>query len=98
MEKISIPVLFFFQTADGTISGRVLKHCHCIYFLTSEKANCAAEVCSPDLLDRGEPRNAGVVSDHGFGTFNGFMLRRIAYTRCLQNRYGVAEASALAFP
>jgi hypothetical protein len=57
-----------------------LKHTHGIYFLTLEKANSAAEVCSADLLDRGEPRNAGVVSDHYVGTSNGVMLRRIVYT------------------
>ena len=57
-----------------------LKHTHGIYFLTLEKSNSAAEVCSQDLLDRTEPRNAGLVSDHYVGTSNGVMLRRIIYT------------------
>lgn len=57
-----------------------LKHTHGIYFLTLEKSNSAAEICSQDLLDRSEPRNAGVVSDHLVGTSNGVMLRRVVYT------------------
>ena len=57
-----------------------LKHTHGIYFLTLEKSNSAAEICSQDQLDRSEPRNAGVVSDHLVGTSNGVMLRRIVYT------------------
>lgn len=57
-----------------------LKHTHGIYFLTLEKTNSAAEICSQDQLDRSEPRNAGVVSDHHVGTSNGVMLRRIVYT------------------
>ncbi len=57
-----------------------LKHTHGIYFLTLEKAKSAAEICSADLLDRTEPRNAGVISDHYVGTSNSVMLRRIVYT------------------
>jgi hypothetical protein len=57
-----------------------LKHTHGIYFLTLEKANSTAEICSPDLLDRTEPKNAGVISDHYVGTSNSVMLRRIVYT------------------
>jgi hypothetical protein len=57
-----------------------LKHTHGIYFLTMEKSNSSAEICSPDQLDRSEPRNSGVVSDHLVGTSNGVMLRRIVYT------------------
>ena len=56
-----------------------LKHTHGIYFLTLEKSNSTAEVCSQDQLDRNEPRNAGVISDHLVGTSNGVMLRRIVY-------------------
>jgi hypothetical protein len=44
-----------------------------------EKSNSAAEVCSANLLDRTDPRNQGVVSDHLVGTSNGVQLRRIVY-------------------
>lgn len=57
-----------------------LKHTYGIYFTTCEKSNSTARICSPDLLDRSEPRNAGVVSDHLVGTANGVQLRRIVYT------------------
>ena len=57
-----------------------LKHSHGIYFITLEKSNSAAEICSTDLLDRSEPRNEGVASDHLVGTSNGVQLRRIVYT------------------
>ncbi len=57
-----------------------LKHTYGIYFLTLEKSNSAAEICSPDLLDHADPRNEGVVSDHLVGTSNGVQLRRIVYT------------------
>ena len=57
-----------------------LKHTYGIYFLTMEKSNSAAEICSADLLDRSDPRNEGVVSDHLVGTSNGVQLRRIVYT------------------
>ncbi len=57
-----------------------LKHTYGIYFTTCEKSNSAAKICSADLLDRSEPRNAGVVSDHLVYTSNGVQLRRIVYT------------------
>lgn len=57
-----------------------LKQTHGVYFITQEKSNSAAEICSEDLLDRSEPRNEGVVSDHLVGTSNGVQLRRIVYT------------------
>lgn len=57
-----------------------LKHTYGIYFLTMEKSNSAAEICSENLLDRSDPRNEGVVSDHLVGTSNGVQLRRIVYT------------------
>jgi DDE family transposase len=57
-----------------------LKHTYGIYFLTMEKVNSAAEICSPDLLDRSNIRNEGVVSDHLVGTSNGVQLRRVVYT------------------
>jgi hypothetical protein len=57
-----------------------LKHTYGIYFITLEKSNSAAEICSNDMLDRSEVRNAGVVSDHLVGTSNGVQLRRIVYT------------------
>ena len=57
-----------------------LKHTYGIYFLSCEKSNSAAEICSADMLDRSEPRNEGVVSDHLVGTSNGVQLRRIVYS------------------
>jgi transposase len=57
-----------------------LKHTHGIYFLTLEKANSAAEICSLDQFDRSEPNKAGLTSDHRVGTSNGVILRRIVYT------------------
>jgi hypothetical protein len=57
-----------------------LKHTYGIYFITCEKSNSAAAICSPDRLDRSEPRNEGVVSDHLVVTSNGVQLRRIVYT------------------
>ena len=56
-----------------------LKHTYGIYFTSCEKSNSAAEICSVNLLDRAEPRNEGVVSDHLVGTSNGVQLRRIVY-------------------
>ena len=56
-----------------------LKHTYGIYFTTCEKSNSAAEICSVNMLDRTDPRNAGVVSDHMVGTSNGVQLRRIVY-------------------
>jgi len=57
-----------------------LKHTYGIYFITLEKANSAAEICSVNLLDHTDPRNEGVVSDHLVGTAGGVLLRRIVYT------------------
>lgn len=45
-----------------------------------EKSNSAAEICSVDMLDRTEPRNEGVVSDHLVSSSNGVQLWRIVYT------------------
>ncbi|MFN9025694.1 MAG: transposase, partial [Akkermansiaceae bacterium] len=56
-----------------------LKHNYGIYFTTCEKSNSAAEICSINLLDHADPRNAGVESDHMVGTSNGVQLRRIVY-------------------
>jgi IS4 transposase len=56
-----------------------LKHTYGIYFTTLEKSNSIAEICSVNLLDRTEPRNAGIVSDHIISTSNGVQLRRIVY-------------------
>lgn len=56
-----------------------LKHSHGIYFITCEKSNSAAEICSPDMLDRTNPLNGGIVSDHLVGTSTNVMLRRIVY-------------------
>ena len=56
-----------------------LKHTYGIYFVTLEKTNSAAETCGVNELDRSDPRNEGIVSDHLVGTSNGVMLRRIEY-------------------
>lgn len=56
-----------------------LKHTYGIYFITLEKSNSAAEICSEDMLDRSDPRNHGIDSDHYVGTSNGVQLRRIIY-------------------
>jgi hypothetical protein len=56
-----------------------LKYTYGIYFITLEKTNSAAEVCSENLVDRSDSRNDGVVSDHLVGTSNGVQLRRIVY-------------------
>lgn len=56
-----------------------LKHTYGIYFTTCEKTNSAAKTCSANLLDKSDPRNAGIVSDHIIGTSNGVQLRRIVY-------------------
>lgn len=56
-----------------------LKHTHGIYFITLEKENSAAEICSENLLDRSDLRNDGVESDHFVSTAGGTQLRRIVY-------------------
>ncbi len=57
-----------------------LKHTYGIYFVTLEKSNSTAEICSVNQLDTSDPRNAGIVSDHQVATAAGVMLRRIVYT------------------
>jgi len=57
-----------------------LKHTYGIYFVTLEKSNSAAEICSVNQIDHTDPRNEGVVSDHLVGTPGGVLLRRIVYT------------------
>jgi len=56
-----------------------LKHTYGIYFITMEKSNSAAEICSENLIERSDPRNHGIISDHMVGTSNGVTLRRIVY-------------------
>lgn len=56
-----------------------LKHTYEIYFTTCEKSNSTVAVCSANLLDQSELRNAGMVSDHLVGTSNSVQLRRIVY-------------------
>lgn len=56
-----------------------LKHTYGIYFVTLEKSNSAAAIQGVNALDRTDPRNEGIVSDHLVGTSNGVMLRRIVY-------------------
>ena len=56
-----------------------LKHTYGIYFVTLEKSNSVAETCSVNLLDRDDPRNDGVISDHLVTTSTGVTLRRIIY-------------------
>jgi len=57
-----------------------LKHDSGVYFITREKSNSKAEVCSLNLIDPADPRNDGIQSDCLVGTSNGVQLRRIAYT------------------
>jgi hypothetical protein len=57
-----------------------LKHNSGIYFITREKSNSRAEVCSLNLIDLSDPRNEGIESEHLVGTSNGVQLRRIIYT------------------
>jgi Transposase DDE domain len=57
-----------------------LKHTYGICFITLEKSNSAAGICSVNQLDRADPRNGGVVSDHLVGTPGGVLLRRVVYT------------------
>lgn len=56
-----------------------LKHTYGIYFVTLEKSNSVASIQGVNELDRTDPRNEGIVSDHLVGTSNGVMLRRIIY-------------------
>tara|TARA_B110000014_G_scaffold260355_1_gene249928 strand:+ start:338 stop:1627 length:1290 start_codon:yes stop_codon:yes gene_type:complete len=58
---------------------RKLKNTYGVYFITLEKVNSKAEICSPDLVNRSDSRNEGVISDHLVGTSNGVQLRRIVY-------------------
>ncbi len=57
-----------------------LKHNSGIYFITREKSNSKAEVCSANLIDHSNLRNEGIAGDHFVGTSNGVQLRRIVYT------------------
>lgn len=57
-----------------------LKHTYGIYFITLEKSNSTAEICSINQVDRSDPRNEGVLLDHLVGTSGGVMLRRVVYT------------------
>jgi hypothetical protein len=56
-----------------------LKHTYGIYFVTLEKSTRAAAIVGVNDIDRADPRNDGIVSDHLVGTSNGVMLRRIVY-------------------
>ncbi len=56
-----------------------LKNSYGIYVVTMEKSNSAAEACSPDLTDRSDARNDGVVSCRKIRTPGGVVLRRIVY-------------------
>jgi hypothetical protein len=56
-----------------------LKHTYGVYFITQEKENSKAEICSQNLVDHSDWRNEGVISDHLVGTSNGVQLRRIVY-------------------
>ncbi len=57
-----------------------LKHNSGIYFITIEKSNSAAKICSRNLIDPADPRNEGIGGDHLVGNSNGATLRRIDYT------------------
>lgn len=63
-----------------------LKHTSGIYFITLEKENSKAEICSKNLVDHSDWRNEGVVSDHLVGTSNGVQLRRIVYKNPLDGK------------
>jgi len=56
-----------------------LKHTSGIYFITTEKENSVAKVCSANLVDSADSRNEGVISDHLVDTAAGVRLRRIIY-------------------
>ncbi len=58
---------------------RDLKHTSGIYFITMEKENSVAKVCSANLVDPSDSRNEGVLSDHLVDTAAGVRLRRIIY-------------------
>ncbi len=55
------------------------KHSYSIYSKTLEKTNSTAENYSTDRLDRSDPRNQGVLSDHLVAISNCFILHRIVY-------------------
>jgi hypothetical protein len=57
-----------------------LKHTHGIYFVTLQKKNSAADICSVNQVDRADPRNESVISDHLVGTPGAMLLRRIVYS------------------
>lgn len=57
-----------------------LKHTYGIYFITLEKSNSAAEVCSINIVDHTNPRNEGIISDQLVANCCGVTLRRIVYT------------------
>jgi hypothetical protein len=56
-----------------------MKNSRGIHVTTMEKSNSAAEACSPDLTDRSDARNGGVVSCRKIRTPAGVVLRRIVY-------------------
>ena len=57
-----------------------LKHTAGIYFITREKTNSVASVCSANCIDPTDPRNEGIESDHLVSPSYGEVLRRITYT------------------
>lgn len=57
-----------------------LKHLHGIYFITLEKANSAATICSINRIDKSDPCNEGISGDYLVGNNNGEAMRRIIYT------------------
>ena len=57
-----------------------LKHTVGIYFITREKSNSVATICSRNLIDKNDPRNVGIEGDFFVGGNNSEVLRRINYT------------------
>ena len=56
-----------------------LKHNSGIYFITCEKSNSAAEICSRNLINKSDERNAGIEGEYLVGNKNGEVMRRIIY-------------------
>ncbi len=57
-----------------------LKHLSGIYFITREKSNSVATICSQNSIDKNDPRNEGISGDYLVGNKNGEAMRRIIYT------------------
>lgn len=56
-----------------------LKQNNGVYFVTMEKSNSAALVCSTDQCDHSDPKNTGIISEEYVGVGGGDLMRRIVY-------------------